>query len=386
MSPLFMETGYDLSSPGSESAEESNTPGSEREGVRGKRGRKTEKNRDSARKSRRKQTERADELHEELQSLERSNSALKKDIAALKKDLNLYTTALECHKPCFLKDALSGSSTHLSVPPSAACESKQLSSSTPRPKTSTLASPSGSAPELFSSVSAPYAASFSAVPAPHSLFYEVPPSIIASRPPKNAPPVCTSLVFNPSSSLPAPTQTTFEQANIHKSLANASFSMNEFLMKQAPFRTPSSNVNSHLEAGKAVQGCPMNVHQLHTEQLSRNSTLPRSLLPHILQEPALKSLSEPPPASAFALKPRNSRQLTLNPASLLSQLTVPSPLYGPLTTSSSFDIPPPPPSLPPLGDPPRDFSLSELLEGNEWILSGTSHQCQGMPQREHMLF
>uniref|UniRef100_A0A3P9Q7S5 Basic leucine zipper ATF-like transcription factor 2 n=1 Tax=Poecilia reticulata TaxID=8081 RepID=A0A3P9Q7S5_POERE len=62
-----------------------------------------EKNRDAARKSRRKQTERADELHE---SIEQSNSALQKEIAKLKKDLRLYETALERHKPhCRLKDA-----------------------------------------------------------------------------------------------------------------------------------------------------------------------------------------------------------------------------------------------------------------------------------------
>uniref|UniRef100_A0A3Q2U2U6 Basic leucine zipper ATF-like transcription factor 2 n=1 Tax=Fundulus heteroclitus TaxID=8078 RepID=A0A3Q2U2U6_FUNHE len=64
-----------------------------------------EKNRDAARKSRRKQTERADELHEELQHLEQSNSALQKEIAALKKDLRLYEKALERHQPhCRLKD------------------------------------------------------------------------------------------------------------------------------------------------------------------------------------------------------------------------------------------------------------------------------------------
>uniref|UniRef100_A0A671TL65 Basic leucine zipper ATF-like transcription factor 2 n=1 Tax=Sparus aurata TaxID=8175 RepID=A0A671TL65_SPAAU len=65
-----------------------------------------EKNRDAARKSRKKQTERADELHEELQRLEQSNSALQKEIALLRKDFQLYTTALERHKPvCSLRDS-----------------------------------------------------------------------------------------------------------------------------------------------------------------------------------------------------------------------------------------------------------------------------------------
>ncbi|KAK5848520.1 hypothetical protein PBY51_006127 [Eleginops maclovinus] len=372
MSPLFMETGYELTSPGSVSTEESITPGSERGETR-KRGRKTEKNRDAARKSRKKQTERADELHEELQSLERSNSALKKEIAALNKDFNLYTKALECHKPCFIKDSLSGSTTDLSVPPSVACESTQLSfPSLPPPKSSSLASPSGSDTELYSSVSATCAASFSAVSAPHSLFSEVPPSLIASRPPKNAPPVCTSLVSNPvsSSSLTKPAQSV--QVKIHRSStksATASFSMDEFLMKQASFLAPSS----YVAPPNSQQGCPMNVDQLNTEQLSRNSSLPCSFLPQILEDPAPKSVSEWSPALGFSLKLSNNRQPTLNHASLLSRLTVPSPVYVPQTASSSFDIPHHPLSLPPLEDTPKDFTLSELLEGNEWILSGTSH-------------
>uniref|UniRef100_A0A3Q3WLY9 BZIP domain-containing protein n=1 Tax=Mola mola TaxID=94237 RepID=A0A3Q3WLY9_MOLML len=55
-----------------------------------------EKNRDAARKSRRKQTERADELHE---CLEQSNLALEKEVASLKTELDIYTMALERHEP-----------------------------------------------------------------------------------------------------------------------------------------------------------------------------------------------------------------------------------------------------------------------------------------------
>ncbi|XP_055056335.1 uncharacterized protein batf2 [Misgurnus anguillicaudatus] len=62
-----------------------------------------EKNRDAARKSRKKQTEKADVLHEELQSLERSNAAYLKEIAELKKELQIYTTALEQHEPHCIK-------------------------------------------------------------------------------------------------------------------------------------------------------------------------------------------------------------------------------------------------------------------------------------------
>uniref|UniRef100_A0A3B4GMZ1 Si:dkey-23i12.7 n=1 Tax=Pundamilia nyererei TaxID=303518 RepID=A0A3B4GMZ1_9CICH len=80
-------------------------------GSMGPRGTKRrEKNRDAARKSRRKQTERADELHE---SLEHSNSALHKEIAALKKELHLLTMSLERHEPyCRLPSSLAGSSSN----------------------------------------------------------------------------------------------------------------------------------------------------------------------------------------------------------------------------------------------------------------------------------
>ncbi|XP_055012232.1 proteoglycan 4 [Boleophthalmus pectinirostris] len=57
------------------------------------------RNRDAARKSRQKTTERADELHQELQCLERDNSSLQRDIAALKKDRDYYTSLLETHAP-----------------------------------------------------------------------------------------------------------------------------------------------------------------------------------------------------------------------------------------------------------------------------------------------
>ncbi|XP_076828757.1 basic leucine zipper transcriptional factor ATF-like [Brachyhypopomus gauderio] len=58
-----------------------------------------QRNRDAARKSRKKQTERADQLHEELQALEQSNAAYVKEIAELKKELQHYTTVLQDHEP-----------------------------------------------------------------------------------------------------------------------------------------------------------------------------------------------------------------------------------------------------------------------------------------------
>ncbi|KAG5260969.1 hypothetical protein AALO_G00298530 [Alosa alosa] len=58
-----------------------------------------EKNRDAARKSRKKQTERADVLHEEMQFLELSNAAFEREIADLQAELQRYTTALQQHEP-----------------------------------------------------------------------------------------------------------------------------------------------------------------------------------------------------------------------------------------------------------------------------------------------
>ncbi|XP_067307664.1 basic leucine zipper transcriptional factor ATF-like 3 [Pseudorasbora parva] len=79
-----------------------------------------EKNRDAARKSRKKQTEKADILHEELQTLEQSNAAFRKEIAELKKELQSYTTALEQHEPHCTKPCLYGPSVSLPVGPSTA--------------------------------------------------------------------------------------------------------------------------------------------------------------------------------------------------------------------------------------------------------------------------
>ncbi|XP_064787129.1 basic leucine zipper transcriptional factor ATF-like 2 [Oncorhynchus masou masou] len=75
---------------------------SERGGQKGvsvdRRGKRRVKNRDAARKSRKKQTERADILHQDLQTLESSNSALEKEIADLRREFQLYTATLEQHE------------------------------------------------------------------------------------------------------------------------------------------------------------------------------------------------------------------------------------------------------------------------------------------------
>lgn len=335
-------------------------------------------------------------------------------------------TALDRHKPlCRLQDSTPNSSSTIcpSVSPSAKCQS---SSSPPRvptqaprttqpaapscstsftssmglsaPTTTTLTSSISSSSELLSfssSVTVPYSASFTTIPAPHSLFSDDPPTLIASRP-TNVTPVCTSLVSNPvpSSSLTTAAKAQSSQgANQERSsVSEKAFStlqpgaLDALIMKQASFKTASSNVvppyshSAAVTAGLVAHGCSMNVPQLHPGHIGENPIISsplHSLSRSTLQDPALQSLSAFPqanpelsPASAFASKSSYSQHIAPSPAPLLSLLTVPSPVNVSQTTSSSFDGPPPqpPPSLPPLGDPSRDLSLSELLEVNDWIL------------------
>ncbi|KAJ3584897.1 hypothetical protein NHX12_013620 [Muraenolepis orangiensis] len=114
MPPLFMER--KSSSPGLTSGEELDSPTSgmgsplapgmrqgiaagpvpRRRGTAG--GQKKNKNRDAARKSRRRQTEKADELHAEHQCLERCNTALEKEIASLQAEVRRYAGMLERHQ------------------------------------------------------------------------------------------------------------------------------------------------------------------------------------------------------------------------------------------------------------------------------------------------
>ncbi|KAF0039139.1 hypothetical protein F2P81_009623 [Scophthalmus maximus] len=391
MSPSLMDTGDEANSPGSLSAEEgnSNTAGSE------------------------------------LQQLEWSNSALQKEIAALKKDLHRYTKALAHHEPhCRLRGSASrsrstnllsfstsvdfdtscsppsvapqASSSILASPPSVSpsvTSGLDLSPSASAPTAPTLSSSSGSPAELViasSSSPLPYS-----VPAPHPLFGKEPP--ITTRP-TNVTPVCMSLL---STSITSSTFTTADQPQSGQDLidetsfvpANAHFSTRNprtlalFLTKQT-FLTSSSMVPpySHLAAGNRgllPHGCPVNVPELHPGQDSGKSNNSNPLCTHLPatpQDPALQSLTVSPQANleqspTFALKPGGRQEVTSNCGSLLSLLTVPSPLNVSQTASSSGGfICHPLPSVPLWDDPPMDPSLSELLEGNDWILSGTSNQ------------
>uniref|UniRef100_A0A1A7XP28 Basic leucine zipper transcription factor, ATF-like 3 n=1 Tax=Iconisemion striatum TaxID=60296 RepID=A0A1A7XP28_9TELE len=366
---LFMDTGYEPSSPsGSLSAEEvsSNLSGPERDGEGRPRGTKRrQKNRDAARKSRRKQTERADELHEEFQQLERENSALLKEIAVLKKDVQRYETALERHKPhCCLGGSCSpaadctaspspplalnsstpplSTSLHTKVGFQTFSYTKQINLPSPAPASASTKGPtssSSSASSPSSSLMVPYSASFSTQPAPHSLFSDPP------IPPHSA-------QLQPDLTL--------------ESLAGDMFLDSSF--------AASSKEHPHVsrlgsDSTRVVKpSCPVNDHRLYHLSGNPNGTREPLRPPPPQYHQAVSGL--PSPADVLY-----GQQLPGRPESLLSMLTVPSPLNVPPATSCTFDgslFQPAP--LPPLPDPSKDYSLSEFLEYNDWILSGTGNQ------------
>ncbi|KAK5610837.1 hypothetical protein CRENBAI_025524 [Crenichthys baileyi] len=381
---LFMDTGYELSSPcGSLSTEEcsSSISALEREGEgnqpRPRGTKRREKNRNAARKSRRKQTERADELHEELQCLEKSNSALQKEIAALKKDLRLYETALERHKPhCRLKD--SGSSpaeckAGSSLPQASDSSSLKtragfktfnnpertcLPSSASSPTTTGPTAAESTAKHLVtsSSLTSPYSVSFFTHAAPHSLFCKPPPITCPSFAPSSAAQLKTNKVHTTSPASQSSALT--EDRSLRK--LDSSYST-------AP---TIHSCSSHLgvqSTGLPKQSSPRNVPELSSCKFSGNSAFPQTPATQTLSVPVqMTSVASPSPAAHFASLQSYDQQVSPGPDSLLSLLTVPSPLNHCQTTSSSLNG-----SLSqPAPDPSKDMSLSELLEVNDWILSG----------------
>ncbi|KAG7498016.1 basic leucine zipper transcriptional factor ATF-like 2 [Solea senegalensis] len=426
MTPSLMDTGDERYSHSSLSAEEcnSNTAGSEREGEGQQVGhtgmKRRAKNRDAARRTRRKQTERADELHEELQCLEQANSAFQKEIAALKKDFHHYTDVLAHHEPyCLLRasvstksstvSSLGGGQTNSIPPPNLPQASSSILATPPPVSTSSLlqtldcvknallaptvttllsTTEPASSPSPSNSVTLPHSISFSTLSPPHSLFSK---ALVTPR----LTDVLSHLLSTSmtSSVLTTAAQPRSEHDVIHNTSTvpeNACFptfdsgSLDEFLTSQTSSLTASSSVVPSYpnltgeNGGRETQGCPLNVPQLHSGQYSGdpNKSHPLcTLLPQPLQSPtvSIQTNLEQCPAPAFALKPCY-RQMTPSPTPLLSLLTVPSPLNTSQTTSSSDGLlVEPPPSLPSLGDPSTDLSLSELLEVDDWILSGTSN-------------
>ncbi|CAN9509495.1 unnamed protein product [Ophioblennius macclurei] len=397
MSPVSM---CEPESPGSLSGDDShsNNAGSEPdvEGQRtGRRGlKRRQKNRDAARKSRKKQTERADELHEELQGLERSNSELQKEIATLKKEIHLYETTLKRHEPhCHLKTSPESSDSFARPSFSDAAAAAfpgilpQSSSSLPTSKTSSMGSKS-----------------LTYIGNTHLLAPATTPGVSSVGPPPNLIASCSSSLTVPSSaqlSSHAAPRSSFEvrlpvASTPSSFLASVSVSPSEIAQLRPGQRNAAKTFitepflpkedSSPTAAPPFYQGWPANASQLHPFQSAGNpsssdllsslyvSPLPSSALPSF---PVLPHSSlEPHPAETFGLKSRYAPQVTQSPAPQLPQLTAPSPFDVAPPTSSSFGelLAPPLQPHPPPGDPAKDLSLSELLEINDWILTGTNNQ------------
>ncbi|XP_029931601.1 basic leucine zipper transcriptional factor ATF-like 2 [Myripristis murdjan] len=410
MPPLFMETRSDPDSPFSVSAEErqSNTPDSDKGGEvqqTGERGgKRREKNRDAARRSRKKQTERADELHEELQRLERSNTALEKEIAALKKDLKLYTKVLERHEPvCRLRGSASSP---------AAC---LLASSTPSipPQTSSSVQdtnflPSlGSANQLLASTSPPVPIETTPTTIPMcSSTNTVPP--LTSYSSFAAPlPLSTFLTSDPGlHTLPCPPDfhvSTSIPALTTNTSSMCSSSSTDLFASSSPSIDPTSSIPNSSSplvfpglssatimppkgdsGGLEAQACPENAPQRHPGQFTGTLHLSNpqcSLSQFPFQDSAFPVCPQTnldlPPAPALSSTPTFSQENAANPTPLRPLVTVPSPLDAPQTTSSVSTIPNPglsfnslPISQPGSSlftDPSRNISLYDFLECDEWI-------------------
>uniref|UniRef100_A0A3Q2QLF1 NSL1 component of MIS12 kinetochore complex n=1 Tax=Fundulus heteroclitus TaxID=8078 RepID=A0A3Q2QLF1_FUNHE len=68
-------------------------------GDEGRRLKRREKNRVAAQKSRKRQTQRADQLHQTCELLEQRNRKLKREVDSLSEEQNLLTEALSAHEP-----------------------------------------------------------------------------------------------------------------------------------------------------------------------------------------------------------------------------------------------------------------------------------------------
>ncbi|KAM9717376.1 uncharacterized protein batf2 [Menidia menidia] len=366
-----------------------------------------EKNRHAARKSRQKQTERADELHEELQSLEQANSAFQKEITGLKKQLLFYERALERHKPycCLKPSAAAISPTGLSMSSSGRCKS---SSSPPRapsspgpppPPTSTSCtssldlqilhptertrlSPSACVPVAASSAKLLITSSFSSSSSSSSSFHKLP--LITSRQ-TGVGPDCAPHAPSTAAQLKSDR---FHKASLVSETSHCA--ENAFSIRPDSMLNASSNAQttlSHLEAEKinvVGQTCLPNAPQLYPSRLSKKQdqcTPPYAPLTPTLLDTASRMHTIPPqahldpfPGIPGAFKQSFDPPASSSSGSLLSLLTVPSPYTVAQTTSSSLDeffFHSPPSQTPPLPqlDFSKDISLSEFLDINDWIFS-----------------
>ncbi|XP_048841491.1 basic leucine zipper transcriptional factor ATF-like 3 isoform X2 [Brienomyrus brachyistius] len=79
----------------------------------GRRQKRREKNRAAAQRSRKKQTQRADRLHEEYKCLEQENLSLMKEVQTLSEEQRRLTEALKAHEPlCLIMHCSAGLMSH----------------------------------------------------------------------------------------------------------------------------------------------------------------------------------------------------------------------------------------------------------------------------------
>lgn len=321
---------------------------------------------------------------QELQDLEQSNSAFLKEIAELKKDLLFYQMTLERHKPyCCLR--ASGSSS-----PSSCCSrspnyhqansSPLQASNSPSPFDLTVRTPSPPAPSSTPAAvnilktSSPSTSSPSPVmvcnPAGVSTwgaslsgFSKLPlaPLNLSSKVSAAPSPIPHTAAQSPDMSSPIESFTDYVLAKLDASLAAA----------------PKTQVPIACMEAKNTRAVKQDFSMSHPRALSGNpSSLswPYGLIPASYQaSPALTASGQTLQTSLPPVGWKQNQQASFRAKSLHSLLTGPSPLdiYQACSSIPNLSFSQTQATVP---DTSQDVSLSELLEFNDWILSGPAEK------------
>ncbi|KAF6715902.1 hypothetical protein FQA47_008905 [Oryzias melastigma] len=313
----------------------------------------------------------------ELQDLERSNSAFQKEIAELKKDLIFYQMTLKRHKPYCRLTASSPSSPSS---PSSCCSRSptyhQASSSPPQASNCpspamqatdlTVRTPSPSAPSSIST-----AANMFQSPSSSCLSSPVNPTSLSAASPSDftkLPPTPLNLSNKPSVS-PNPIPYTASQS---PGMSSSIASFTDYVLAKLDASlaaSPKTQVPLAIEA-KNTRAIKQDFSLSYPRGLSgSHSSLswPFGLIPPSYQASSGQTIQTPLPPFAWKQSPQASLK------SLHSLLSGPSPLniYQANSSLPSLSFSQMQATVP---DPSQDLSLSELLEFNDWILSGPANQ------------
>nr|XP_046175934.1 flocculation protein FLO11 [Oncorhynchus gorbuscha] len=306
---------------------------SERGGQKGvrvdRRGKRRVKNRDAARKSRKKQTERADILHQDLQTLESSNSALEKEIASLRREFQLYTATLEQHESaCTLRPS--------SIPANIPC--CQILS----PSASSIAPVTTPAPAVSPQTTSAPTVSPQTTPAP-TVSPQTTPAPAVSPQTTPAPAVSPQTT-------PAPAV--------------------------SPQTTPAPAVSPQTTPGSLLAPVPG----------EQRTCLP---LPTLVTVPSTAHVTNPYPLLSTLYSPISNNASLIAPNNICSSPITPKTNIFPLTTSINNLAHPtiPVPTLSPISypltmyplnlstpaiEPPIEFSLSDILDSPDWLCNPAS--------------